>query len=290
METFIRRYGIFLKKQMRSPGYWGQLVLLVLLFFTIATIQPSTAQNARVGVCVEDAGSSWVFPELGKRTGEIGFVLFFEEKELYEAVISAKIDSGFIFPKGWEEQKKIIFLRSPFTTKGDLAREALFTACFPTLSEHFLLKEDVRIYETPDEKRQQYLLERNRLYLNGGELLELEVQTLSDKEEASVEENPGGCHVFLWCLCGLILVLQKGRLRNRVFEGTSFWKWRLSYDLANYTLPVIVSLFCLWVSQKGWRLWVELISFAALFLTMEFLTAFGRRVRRFWERNIRERG
>lgn len=285
----MRRYGIFLKKQMCSPGYWGQLVLLILLYVTIATIQPPTAQNARVGVCVEEVNSSWVFPELEKRTGEIGFVPFFDEKELYEAVISAKIDSGFVFPERWEEQKKIIFLCSPFTTKGELAKEAVFTACFPTLSEHFLLQEDERIYGTPDAKRQQYLLERNRLYLNGGELLELQVQTLSHKGEVSVGENLWGYHVFLWCLCGLILFLQKGGLKNRVFEGASFWKWRLPYDLATYTLPVIVSLFCLWGSQKGWRLWVELISFVTLFLMMEFLTASGRRARRFWERNIRER-
>ena len=116
------------------------------------------------------------------------FVIVEDENELTSNVVNGQYECGFVFSDRFDEafdtdrkvplKKLIEYVHSPYTTKGEIAKERLFAEILKDYGNVVLTKDCERLFGTSskehDNEVSAYLLNANEEYLNSSEIFTIE--------------------------------------------------------------------------------------------------------------------
>lgn len=195
MEKYIVWYGLLIKSWVKRKSSWLQLVGMVLVILLVAGIQMPDVNNTVIGLCNRDgAFAKDVVKKLQDSESVFQFETYDDEIKLQEAVVSGKLESGFVFEQGLEKnlehgkkKKLITFITTPLTTKGAVAKETVFAAFLERYSEAVLLEQEKTVFGKESEEISEALLERNQEYLGSDELFQIKFEEIGEDGKRAEE-------------------------------------------------------------------------------------------------------
>ena len=206
------RFCILIKANLRSPSVWTITAAGVLLLLVISSATLPSARNNRIGIVSgEGKLSSAVASELLLSDGSYEYVAFSNKDELREAVAAETVDCGFVlderidravYENEWNQVSDsmvsvpnlkgcVDYLFATSTTKGEAAKESVFTCLFDHMSEEIMMRaiDSGGIFQAPSEELKaevRALMERLR---EGGETFDVVFEYAGAGAVASTVES-----------------------------------------------------------------------------------------------------
>ena len=276
MEKYIIWYRLLLKVWIRKKSSWLQLVGSVVVVLLIAQIRIPDINNTTVGLCNQDGEFAQdILEDLRDKDSVFQFEIYEDEKEMQQAVIRGDLDSGFVLKSGMEQELKngkkrklILFVTTPLTTKGAVAKETLFAAFLERYSEEILLEQEVQVFGRESKKISEALLEKNQEYLDSDELFQIYFEEVSGNiksEEKKRDTYPvRGIAAVLIFMMVLMAHGKKFEQRECVFEKALTKREAVCFEFLRYvstaTVPAFVSLILIYVTGNGVFIFKELFA------------------------------
>lgn len=265
MEKYIIWYMLSLKENVKKKGSWLAVSGMVFLVWIVAGISIPSYKNMQVGIwCGSSETANLIKEGLATEKAVFEFVEYQSQNELHLDVTSGKMDCGFIFAEDFEEKINegnskdlILYLATPFTSKGEVLKETVYSVFFKVYSENILYETEIEIYGEHDEKRMQQLLEQNRKYLSGNEVFQIQIEEMQNKVQKVPKEKQGDA---ISGLIGLFLFLTMfmayGRTQLKEIDKVEFalgkierWCYRYVKMLASAFIPSVVGI--LWIVNRA---------------------------------------
>lgn len=267
MEKYITWYQLLLKTWVKKKSSWLQIAGMLLVVLLIAQIRIPNANNTVIGLCNKDGKLAQdIVENLQNQESVFQFETYENEKEMQQAVLSGKLESGFIFEEGLEQdlkkgktKKLITAITTPLTTKGAVAQETVFAAFLERYSEEILLEQEEQVFGRESEEISEVLLEKNQEYLNSDELFRIDFEEIASNAER-VEKEAGtfpvrGTAVLLIFVMILIEHGKKFEQRDCVFEKALTKREKIYFEFLRYvsavTIPAFVGLILILATGNG---------------------------------------
>ncbi len=277
MEKYLIWYRLWLKSYGRKPSYWLQTAGMVLLLWVLSSISVPDSGNVTVGICHKGDGyAGQIAEKLSEGDSIFSFRIYEGEEELYRDVTAGKAECGFLFSEDFEDRIKsgslkeaVTYICTPFTAKGEVARETVYSALLQVYSGEILKKSEAELYGDADTERTAALLERNRFYQEGNQVFRLEMESVDTgygeadgRAETQVYPVQGMLGLFIFT----VMFLSYGRkfeTGGAAVERALNRAERRIYGymgiLAAGTLPAMAGMGVLWLGKGTEGLFGELL-------------------------------
>lgn len=200
MEKYLIWYLLSLKDHLKKRGSYLAVFGMIFLVWLVSGISIPSYKNMQIGIsCGDSLIAKQIKEELISQENAFSFVEYEEQDELTEDVTNGKIDCGFVFSENFDEmfekqttKDAILYITTPFSTKAEVLKEKVYVAIFKLHSEQILLDAETKIFKYQDEERTKQLLEKNRLYLQGNDIFQMEIDTVNSQksnEKTNVSSN-----------------------------------------------------------------------------------------------------
>jgi hypothetical protein len=267
-------FQVFLKKQLKKKLYWLQLLLLLLATILAGSIHLPGADNCRIGYCYgTQPTEDWLSAGRGASEDGLEFCLYGDEEELRQDVMTGRVDSGFVLPEAFGDDT-IRMITSPSSTKGALAKLAVFEACYRISSDALLLEADRQLYDEEDSTRQAELLEKNHSIVYSDRVFTIDLQTVPSEKAGAVSGSecyPVQGTAGLFVMLILLLADADGRGGDtgmlRALPLRRQRAMRIMYTLAAGLPAALVAWLACVPTGRSW--WVELLAMLSLLLWTE---------------------
>ncbi len=182
-----------LKAFLKHREPWVLLGTIVLLIFVFKDITFPSVDNTRVGVVTYDSYRAIAVTDgLIAKSGVYEVSLYEDPEQLKKDVQSGELECGFIFDEEFDVKAdrgrlngSIEYVFSPYTTKGLVAKEALFASFLQNYSNDILKKDYPKMFGNQDEALKEEILEllsdRNAYYINSNDIFEVDFRQETDK-------------------------------------------------------------------------------------------------------------
>lgn len=287
MEKCLVWYTLSLKQNMKKPGTWLLLGVMVFLLWIVGNIRMPDPDNTKVAICYNGSNYEKQLQDaIDNGEPQFTFVQYEQEEMLSKAVKKGDVECGFVLAEDFDEkiqrgdwEDAVICYTNPFGTKTDVAKETLYMAMFPIYSRWLLTETEDEIYATENPDRLEELLRIHDEYLDGTLFLTIEEVLVESKEpnKAGKEygngqgEGKGITHglVELFVLLSMLLAagvygeketvqIEKALLRK---EKNRF---RYIHILANATMLSLAGLIVVLLSKESQGVMIETLKMAVL--------------------------
>lgn len=245
---------LLLKRQMKRPLLWVMMGVMVLTVMTMHYVTMPSARNRVVLLYSEEtAGSSFgtdLMKELLRRSAASSSVFTFEEaqsrEELEKRVLEGNAECGFLFPENMESlvesgttDQLITYVASSYTTKGEVAKETVFSAFFAQYGEILLKQQQETIFGTTDGALEEQIRARYEDLLQGDEVFQARYETVGGQELPSTAEKTAAQPLrgLIMLLLGMELLLlgsEKFYGFGRFFGKALPGREKMHFDLLLY--------------------------------------------------------
>lgn len=267
MEKYITWYRLLLKTWEKRKSSWLQLAGILLVVLLIGQIRIPDINNTVIGLCNKDGGFAQdIVDELQNGESVFQFEVYENEEEMQQEVLTGKLESGFIFEKGLEQdlkkgkkKKLITSITTPLTTKGAVARETVFAAFLERYSEEILLEQEEQVFGRESEEISEALLEKNQEFLNSDELFRIDFEEVAGNakgtENTSSTFPVRGMAVLLIFVMILIEHGKKFEQRDCMFEKALTKREEICFEFLRYvsaaTVPALACLILIFSTGNG---------------------------------------
>lgn len=213
MEKLLIWYRLNLKRYIRKRSTWIPIGGLILLILLINSISMPQADNLLVGIVTNEsiyAGKVMELINHGNSCFEL--VDYQEDEDVMADVQNGTLECAFVFDSRFDEKMKkgnlrhaIEYFSSPFSTKGEVAKETLFAALLEYYSEVVLTQSEADLFAEKDPERMKIILEQNERFKTGDELFYMEEEYVPATKQ--VEERTIGKGLTTQGLIGLFIFL-----------------------------------------------------------------------------------
>ena len=175
-----------LKALLKHREPWVLLGTIVLLIVVFKDITFPSVDNTRVGVVLYDSYRAIAVTDgLIEKSGVYEVTLYEDPESLKKDVLSGELECGFIFDEEFDAKADrgrlngtIEYVSSPYTTKGLVAKEALFASFLQNYSNDILKKDYPKMFGNQDESLKEEIMEllsdRNAYYINSNDIFEVD--------------------------------------------------------------------------------------------------------------------
>lgn len=210
MERYVTWYILQLKAWCMQKTCWIQVIGMCLLLSVVMCISVPNEENLQIGICnVNGTGAEQILDILEQSDSIFAFQKYADENEMRKDILAGKLECGFSFAENFDAKLKnakvldsIKYMETPFSTKGNVARETFYTAFLQVFGEQMLVGSIEDIYGSYDEKIAEELLEKNQDYLNSDIVFHIDQKLVETK---GTEERTYGKTYPLQGLVGLFL-------------------------------------------------------------------------------------
>lgn len=178
---------------------------------------------------------------------------------MYLDVTSGKIDCGFIFADDFDEKMNeknsrdlILYLATPFTSKGEVLKETVYAVLFQVYSENILSNAEKEIFDEHNEERMEQILEINKSYLEGNDVFQIQIEEVQEAPETFQEEPADRIQGLVGLFIFLTMFLTYGHTQLKESDnvelalgGKERWCYRYVKMLAAAFLPSVVGILLL---------------------------------------------
>ena len=282
MERYVTWYILQLKAWCMQKTCWLQVFGMCLLVSVVMCISVPDRENLLVGICnVSGTGAEQIVDILEQSDSIFVFRKYADEEEMRKDIISGKLECGFSFAKNFDAKLQsskvkasIKYMETPFSTKGNVARETFYTAFLQVFGEQILLGSMEDIYGGYDAEIAEELLERNQNYLNSDMVFHIEQKLVDTKV---TEERCCGKAYPVQGLIGLflfgIMFMEHGKKfesgKRNVFQalpGREQWIFEGTGYLAATTVAAVAGVVWIVCSTDSRGTGMEIIRMAIYLL------------------------
>ena len=191
MEKFIIWYFLSLKENLKKRGSWLATFGVLFLIWIVSDISVPKYENMQVGIwCQDGVYTKAIKAELFSDKNLFSFVEYEEQQVLTEDVLNGSIDCGFIFVENFDEKLEtkrirdaIIYIATPFSSKGFVAKEKVYAAFLKQYSKKILSSLEDEIFLIEDETRISRISDMNQRYQEGTEIFHIEIKEINQNTE-----------------------------------------------------------------------------------------------------------
>lgn len=256
MRKAIVWYGILLKENLMRKALWISLIVMLLLLVIVAQIQIPTTKNRLVGICTQQSdGTEALIEDLYAQQGAFTYRQYADREQLYEDIESGKLECGFILSQNWQRkldagdpEKCVSYVSSPYSTKGEVAKETFFASFLRIYSQQILRQSEQDIFTEPDSGRTEEILKANARFMES-DFFELEQVQVDAKSNRKAD---GNCYPMQG-LFGIFLLGFMYFANGRKFESGGRWishsfnrkdviQFSILQTLSAATLPAIAGI------------------------------------------------
>ncbi len=189
MKKLHRVIFYHIKAMLKHRSVWVVLAVALFLYLVFRGIDLPDIRNTKVGIVTN--GGRYALSALQHLQEEeesiFRFVPYEKEEELTEDVRAGKLECGFVFSEGFDEdvisgnaKRDIRYINSPYTTKGEIAKEKIYRAFLRDHSTDILAKcaDQLFYFNDPAEKEKilDEIEEKNRYYNKSNDIFMLDFQ------------------------------------------------------------------------------------------------------------------
>ncbi len=158
MEKTAVRFFLLIKRSVKNGTVLSAVILMVLFTILFAAVRPPERESTRVLLYGSDPAAKELIRELETSDSAFTFEEAPDPAALTEAVRSSAAECGFLFDEEFGKKLEsgntdeiIVFAASPFTVKGNAAKETVFAALLKRWSALLLERESETIFREPEE-------------------------------------------------------------------------------------------------------------------------------------------
>ncbi|MCR4850675.1 MAG: hypothetical protein K5870_05380 [Lachnospiraceae bacterium] len=189
----VRFLYYHLKAILKHREPWILMATAVVLVFVFKDITFPSVDNTRVGVVTYDSYRADAVAEgLKSRSGVYQVTVYDDPYSLRRDVQKGELECGFIFDEEFDQKAdrgrlngSIEYVYSPYTTKGLVAKEALFASFLQNYSNDILAKNYSKMFGNQDESLKGEIMEllsdRNAYYIDSNDIFEVDFRQETDK-------------------------------------------------------------------------------------------------------------
>lgn len=250
MVMYITWFRLFVKRLIKQPVFWGQIIVMIMAIAIIQSVSFPSKEVIQVGIMGADCD---IMDKLADESVSVNMVEYDDELSLKNDIQSGKLDSGFIIPDEFLADDKIKYYKAPTTRMGEVVKEAIFSVYYARLSEQILLETDEEIYGDIDDKRQDYLLQRNAEILNNEQVLSIDWVQVGEKEGSKeIDMKSFFTKLAAWVFVLFIIVFGRidfinknctGSILESIPRSKRFAMCTIN-DLAVGTIPIAIAIVC----------------------------------------------
>lgn len=215
MERFIRFYGLQIKSWLKKKICWMQLLAMVILTQMILQIQLPDQENIMVGIEKGESQMAGKVTELLQYQDSIYEFCFYEDDTLLRKdVETGKLECGFVFDTDFDKkyekrnfENSILYLATPFTTKGLAAQETVYAAFLQVYGSDLLLDEQEAIFGKEDPEIAAMLTESYDYYLKSEEIFHTRTIFVDDEQRLREKDNTDPLHGLMGILIFMTIFL-----------------------------------------------------------------------------------
>ncbi|MBQ9989857.1 MAG: hypothetical protein IJP31_02790 [Lachnospiraceae bacterium] len=217
MRKYADWYILWLKIYGTRVSTWLQLLGMLLLLLVISAIKLPDSSNLKIGIAGSQGDDNRrIIESLLEQDGIFTFILYAGEEELRQDVLWGKLECGFLFSQDLagkmeegEHKGCITYLSTPFSVKGEVAKETVYAHFFAVYSEEMLRQKEERLFVEEDPERAEELIRLKREYANSEavfsmEILSVTIEGTGKEETTSAKVRPlqgmTGFFVFFFML------------------------------------------------------------------------------------------
>lgn len=218
---------MLLKEQLQRRTTWIFLVVMLLLLAVIAQIQMPVDENCRVGICQESSGDGeQMVQDLRASGGAFYYVIYKDVKQMKQDVRSGKLECAFFIRHSMEHVLEenalhpcVQYITNPYSTKGEIAKEAFFAAFLHVYSDTILKDCEQEIFGDTDSVRHNKIRASSETFLESNffEKNVVYVDVAQKGQHPRRQRDPVGGVLGLFLLT--IMYFSQGR----IYENRGKW-------------------------------------------------------------------
>lgn len=197
MERILIWFVLSLKNYLVKRSTYLTATGMLLLVLIITTISVPSAENMSAGlVCNGSVAAEHISNQLIEKKKDFTFIKYDKEEDLINAVISGKIDCGFVFSKDFDEmceerdtEEGISYYATTISTKGEVLKETVVSAYLEYYSRYILLDLEEEIFQNKDSKRMEKIMDNYQLYLEGNDVFQMNIEQVKLEDELKAEQD-----------------------------------------------------------------------------------------------------
>lgn len=253
-------FVLLFKRQLLRPFLWVIALFMALSVMAVHFVTAPSANNKRVLLYSENSGESAysygsklidsLITASDKEDTIFEFELADTYEELIEAVTSGSAECGFVLTDDFDEKialcdtdELIEYVASNYTTKGEVAKETVFSEFFEIYGRILIDSKRAEIYGSDDEELRDFLLAEYDRLLLGDEVFNADYQTVEGVHATSDEKKMQPVRGLVMILITMALLLNGSEkfygTASTVSRALSF-KERTRFEILLYIAGVIV--------------------------------------------------
>lgn len=258
MQKYIIWYRLFLKTFLKNRIYWIQIAVmgLILLLFTGASFPQN--DSVQIGVYAGNSKDAEnITRELLTEDGVFSFHAYDSRENLVQDVVAGKLECGFAFQNDFDQRMEqenlknaVTYFSTPYTLNGEIAKETVYTKVLRAYSNQILRRGSKHIYEDGNREREKYLLAKNRDYLEGSDLFQVQINEITTKPSEKVQGKTDVIRGLAGLFVFLVIFLAYGKkyepANKAVYQmQRTFDRYQMFFcsEVAAGTVPGILGLF-----------------------------------------------
>lgn len=160
------------KALLKRRSTWALIVSIAFFIAVILGINVPDVENTKVGIFTNGGTyAKKIANNIEEKSSIYEIVEYEDADKLSDDVLSGKLECGFVFSKDFDKKAEsgrfketVSYICSPYTTKGLVAKETLYSSFLKFYSETILEENYEKIYGEKDKEAMEYLLKRNMEY------------------------------------------------------------------------------------------------------------------------------
>ena len=226
MERYVMWYVLLVKNYWKKRSSYLTVLGMIILIWIISGISAPNAVNMNVGLyCGSNSVAEQIKDSLVADNSDFDFLIYEEENELVQDVVSGRLDSGFVFSDEFDEMLEerdtrdgIQYYKTTFSTKGEVLKEKIFEVYFRIYSEIVLEDVEQEVFGNHDADRLEELLEKSNFYLEGDNVFQLDIKQV-EGVKIGANQTGGGDVVRGLILLSLFLIMFLSYAETQTAEG-----------------------------------------------------------------------
>lgn len=266
MEELKQYVGLLIKAAFTRKRNWILWGMWILILWLLVSLRIPESNQCQVGIWYPDTRDATQIAELLQNEEDsLLFVRYEQKEDLEKAVLEGQLDCGFIMQKDLDDRiqaenlrQSILYLYTPFTTKGEIAKEYVYAAYMKVYDPVFLQTQVEGMLQSSEdaEKVNAYLASRSLEYRNSDVLFDMELYEMNGSvQEGSKPKKDvmvGIMGILLFAFLGMQMFGEE-RAGYRLYFQMIPGRARLSFGIADYLAQVLVPLVILLVFVFGVR-------------------------------------
>lgn len=253
-------FVLLFKRQLMRPFLWVIALFMALSVMAIHYVTAPDSNNKKVLLYYESGAESAqsygadlisnLITASDKEDTIFDFEIADSYEELIEAVTSGSSECGFVLVADFDERvahldtdELIEYVESNYTTKGEVAKETVFSEFFEIYGKILIDSERLEIFGTDDEELSEFLHDEYDRLLAGDEVFNADYQTVEGIRATADEKKMQSVRGLVMILITMALLLNG----SEKFYGTASavskalpFRERTRFEILLYIAGVIV--------------------------------------------------